>query len=118
MLPVPRRNRRSTAITLGALAAAFLVSAGVFVALFVGAAGDHTTTADQLTDRRGELADLEDRVSAADSERQRSEGHNNGLESENSDLTPCVEAMQTYLWDPLTPEQVKAALDQVITLCR
>jgi hypothetical protein len=115
--PVPRRNRRRTAVVLAALAAAFLVTAGVFAALFVAAAGDHEDAVARADQRRGELADLADRVSASEAERQRTEQRNTGLESENADLTECVDAIRHYLSDGLTDAQAVTALDAAFVAC-
>jgi hypothetical protein len=113
----PRRDRRRTAAVLAALATAFLLSAGVFAALFVAATGDHDAAADRLAQRHSELADLDDRISAKDAERQRTERHNGGLESEDADLTECVGAMRHYLLDGLTGAARVTALDEAYTAC-
>jgi septal ring factor EnvC (AmiA/AmiB activator) len=116
--PVPRRNRRRTTVVLAALAAAFLLTAGVFAALFVATDGDHDAAVARADQRRGELADLDDRVSASDAERQRTEQRNTGLESENADLTECVDAMRNYLAGGLTEAERVTALDEAFAACQ
>lgn len=116
--PVPRRNRRRTAVVLAALAAAFLVAAGVFAALFVAATGDHDDAVARADQRHGELADLDSRISASDAEQQRTEQRNTGLESENADLTACVDAIRYYLSDGLTGTERVTALDDAFVACQ
>lgn len=117
-VPQPRRSRRSTAVALAAVASAFLVAAGVFAALFVSAAGDHTAEADRLDQRRAEVTDLDGRVAAADAQQRQAERTNDKLETENTELAPCVDAMRTYMWEARTDAERKTALNDVVTFCQ
>jgi hypothetical protein len=118
LVPQPRRSGRATAATLAALACAFLVAAGVFMALLVAAGGDLAAENDRLDQRRGELTDLDGRVAAADAEQDRVERDNTALESANAELAPCVDAMRHYVFDNLGKAEREAALGQVLTFCR
>lgn len=117
-VPQPRRNRRSTAVALAAVAAAFLVAAGVFAALLVSAAGDHAAETARLDQRRGEVTDLDGRLAAADAAQRQAERHNNGVETENAELTPCVDAMRHYVWESPTEADRKTAFNDVLTFCQ
>ena len=115
---VPRPARRTGLVTVVVLASLFLVSAAVFVTLFLIAGNDHREAVTRLDERRSELTDVNDRVRSAESERQRADQRNNGLKSDNAELSGCVTAMRHYLWDGLAAAQRTAAARDVLAQCR
>jgi len=114
----PRRARRATAIVLGVIAAALLITAGVFAGLFTLASGDRDTLAGQLDERRTELGGVTDQVVATEEARDTAAERNTGLETTRSELSACVDVVQRYLWDGLVGAERQAALDQLFTLCQ
>jgi hypothetical protein len=116
--PVTVTSARTGVATLVALASLFLVSAGVFVTLFLIAAGDHDSAVARLDERQSELTSVNDKVVSAEAERKRAEDRNKGLKSDNADMTPCVEAMRHYLWDGLSDSARTVAVREVFTKCQ
>jgi hypothetical protein len=118
MPPVHVRASRTGLTTLVVLASLFLISAGVFVTLFLLAGSDHDAAVARLNDRQNELTGLDDRVVSAEAERQRADRRNSGLKGDNADMSGCVDAMRHYLWDGIADSQRTAAARDVLTKCR
>jgi hypothetical protein len=115
--PAPAPGSRDGVTTLIVLASLFLVSTGIFVTLFLIASSDHTDTVARLEERRSELAEVDDRVAAAEAERRRADERNTTLKSDNAAMSSCVKAMQHYLWDGLVDAQRTAAARDLLTEC-
>jgi predicted Zn-dependent peptidase len=114
--PVPRV--RTGMATLVVLASLLLVSAGVFVTLFLTASADHESAVGRLDQQQSELANVKEQVVSAEAERKRADERNKGLKSDNTDLSGCVEAMRHYLWDGLVDSARTAAARVVLAKCQ
>lgn len=115
--PVRAPGHRARLVLLVACAVAF-AAAVLFGALYVGADGDHDTAVAQLDERRSQLADVRERLTAGEAERADAEERNADLESEQTTLKACVDAVQHYLWDGLAGTARDAALDAMFTACQ
>jgi uncharacterized protein (DUF3084 family) len=104
--------------TLVVLVSLFVVSAGVFVTLFLTASADHESAVARLDQQRSELAHVNDQVVSAEAERKRADERNKGLKSDNTDLSGCVDAMRHYLWDGLADSARTAAVRVVLAKCQ
>lgn len=115
--PVRAPGHRARLVLVIACALAF-AAAALFGVLYVGADGDHDEAVAQLDDRQSQLADVRERLTAAEAERVTAEGRNADLETEHTALKACVDAVQHYLWDGLEGTARDAALDAMFTACQ
>ena len=113
----PRRTGGRARVVLAVVAALLLAAGIVFGVLYVSARGDHDAAVARLTEREGTLAEANLRVSSTDSARQAADRRNSALETENAQLTTCVEAVRHYLWDGLVGAEREAAVEQLFTAC-
>ncbi|CAM4235174.1 hypothetical protein KIPE111705_45810 [Kibdelosporangium persicum] len=115
--PGPVSGVRDGVTTLIVLASLFLVSAGIFVTLFLIARGDHANAVARLEERRSELAEVDERVASAEAGRRRADERNTVLKSDNAAMSGCVKAMRHYLWDGLADSRRAAAARDLLTKC-
>jgi hypothetical protein len=117
--PQPEAPRSRAKVVLIVAAVLMFACAGVFAGLYVATESDHDTVSSELTEKKGQLADVKKDVTAAEDRKSSAKDTNGDLEDQNAALKPCVEATQHYLWDVngAPDAERQAALDAMWDAC-
>lgn len=114
--PQPPKQRARVVLLVACVLA--LAAAGVFGALYVAADSDRDAAVARLDERKSQLAEVRERLTAAKAEEESGESRNGDLEAEKTTLKTCVDAVQHYLWDGLEGTARETALDAMFTACQ
>lgn len=114
----PRQQKQRARVVLLVACVLALAASGVFGALYIAADSDRDAAVARLEERKSQLAEVRERLGAAEDAQAGAESRNGDLEAEKITLTTCVDAVQHYLWDGLEGTARETALDAMFTACQ